>query len=103
MRANAKPLSLRINGHEVLVPCGISVAAALALAAPLGLTRHSLQGGSRAPFCGMGVCHECRVEIDGLRMLACQTTCAEGMTIFTDSLKASYGGGSSAHSLRSEA
>ncbi|HCI6741169.1 TPA: (2Fe-2S)-binding protein, partial [Klebsiella variicola subsp. variicola] len=35
----------------------------------------------RAPFCGMGVCQECRVTVDGLRVLACQTLCRAGMQI----------------------
>jgi aerobic-type carbon monoxide dehydrogenase small subunit (CoxS/CutS family) len=37
----------------------------------------------RAPFCGMGVCQECRVLIDGRRRLACQAVCAEGMRVET--------------------
>jgi succinate dehydrogenase/fumarate reductase-like Fe-S protein len=32
----------------------------------------------------MGVCHECRVMIDGQRVLACQTLCRDGMRIDTD-------------------
>ncbi|HGI7054042.1 TPA: 2Fe-2S iron-sulfur cluster-binding protein, partial [Klebsiella aerogenes] len=35
----------------------------------------------RAPFCGMGVCQECRVTVDGLRVLACQTLCRSDMQI----------------------
>lgn len=35
----------------------------------------------RAPFCGMGICQECRVTINGLRRLACQTLCQAGMRI----------------------
>eukprot|EP01035_Chromulina_nebulosa_P006512 gene6513-8807_t len=32
-------------------------------------------GEARAPLCGMGVCHECRVHIQGRIRLACQTAC----------------------------
>jgi len=35
----------------------------------------------RAPFCGMGICQECRVTIDGLRRPACQTLCRDNMQI----------------------
>ncbi|MEX0495839.1 2Fe-2S iron-sulfur cluster-binding protein [Raoultella terrigena] len=35
----------------------------------------------RAPFCGMGVCQECRVTANGRRVLACQTLCLPGMNI----------------------
>jgi succinate dehydrogenase/fumarate reductase-like Fe-S protein len=32
-------------------------------------------------LCGMGICQECRVTIDGLRRLACQTQCRDGMQV----------------------
>ncbi|MFH3710192.1 2Fe-2S iron-sulfur cluster-binding protein, partial [Acinetobacter baumannii] len=35
------------------------------------------------PFCGMGVCQECRVNINGLRVLACQTLCQQDMKVET--------------------
>lgn len=71
------------NGRRLQVPAGTSVAAALAQNAP-GITRTSVTGEARAPLCGMGVCHECRVRIQGRIRLACQTVCAEGMQIHTD-------------------
>ena len=72
-----------VNGTRWHVPAGISVAAALARQAP-GTTRTSVTGEARAPLCGMGVCHECRVRIQGRIRLACQTLCADGMQIHTD-------------------
>lgn len=72
-----------VNGTPLRVPAGISVAAALAQQA-LGTTRTSVTGEARGPLCGMGVCHECRVRIHGRTRLACQTICAEGMSIHTD-------------------
>lgn len=71
------------NGIPLQVPAGTSVAAALAQQTP-GTTRTSVTGEARAPLCGMGVCHECRVRINGRTRLACQTVCAEGMLIHTD-------------------
>lgn len=72
-----------VNGNPRQVPAGTSVAAALAQQPP-GTTRSSVTGEARAPLCGMGVCHECRVRIQGRIRLACQTVCAEGMAIDTD-------------------
>lgn len=72
-----------LDGRTVEVPAGISVAAALRHAAS-GDTRTSLAGAARAPLCGMGICQECRVRIDGRRRLACQTTIATGMAVTTD-------------------
>ncbi|WP_434666233.1 2Fe-2S iron-sulfur cluster-binding protein [Klebsiella sp. B345] len=69
-----------IEGERCEVPPGISVAAALALTAD-PTTRVAVGGQSRAPFCGMGICQECRVTVNGRRMLACQTLCQPEMTI----------------------
>ncbi|MEX9253203.1 (2Fe-2S)-binding protein [Pseudenterobacter timonensis] len=73
-------LTLTIDGEAHAVPVGISVAAALALTGREE-TRRSVTDMPRAPFCGMGVCQECRVTVNGRRMLACQTVCQQGMTI----------------------
>jgi len=74
---------LHIDGRPVRVKAGSSVAAALRVAGGTGTARTSVTGQPRAPFCGMGVCQECRVRVDGRRMLACQTVCAEGMQVET--------------------
>ncbi|WP_394787171.1 (2Fe-2S)-binding protein [Rhodoferax sp.] len=73
-------MNLYINGQPVSVPTGCSVAAALAIAGN-GLARISVSGAPRAPLCGMGICQECRVTVDGVRRLACQTSCASGMRV----------------------
>ncbi|MDB5896280.1 MAG: (2Fe-2S)-binding protein [Rhodoferax sp.] len=76
-------VTLRVNGQPLSVAAGTSVAAALCLAdaAHIGMARRSVRGEARAPFCGMGVCQECRVQIDGRRRLACQTSCEDGMVV----------------------
>jgi NADPH-dependent 2,4-dienoyl-CoA reductase/sulfur reductase-like enzyme len=75
-------LRIRLDGQQVSVAAGSSVAAALA-ARPPSNSRVSVSGERRAAFCGMGVCHECRVLIDGHLRLACQTRCREGMQVDT--------------------
>ncbi len=83
---NAVTITIHINGHRVTVVAGCSVAAAISLAvagAP-GITRRSVSGMLRAPLCGMGICQECRVTINGNpHNLACQTMCVAGMQIDT--------------------
>ncbi|WP_321891937.1 2Fe-2S iron-sulfur cluster-binding protein [Paraburkholderia tropica] len=77
---------LDVDGHSVRVAAGSSVVAAIALATSDGVvaTRRSVTGALRGPLCGMGVCQECRVTIDGVaHRLACQTVCAEGMNVVT--------------------
>lgn len=81
--STATVVQIVVNGRPLQVPAGTSVAAALAQQTP-GATRTSVTGEARAPLCGMGVCHECRVRIHGRTRLACQTVCAEGMLIHTD-------------------
>ncbi|PBJ27554.1 Hydrogen cyanide synthase subunit HcnA [Pseudomonas sp. ACN8] len=73
---------LLLDGHALKVAEGTSVAAALAFASD-GCTRTSVSGQRRAPLCGMGICQECRVTIDGRRRLACQTLCRDGMQVET--------------------
>ncbi|MDR3098786.1 MAG: (2Fe-2S)-binding protein [Paraburkholderia sp.] len=79
-------ITLDVDGHSVSVARGSSVVAAVALAAGSAgvITRRSVSGALRGPLCGMGVCQECRVTIDGVRhRLACQTLCADGMEVVT--------------------
>ena len=76
-------LQLSIDGQPVRVRAGTSVAAALHTGGLGGIARHSVLGQPRAPFCGMGICQECRVQVDGRRQLACQTPCRDGMRVET--------------------
>jgi predicted molibdopterin-dependent oxidoreductase YjgC len=73
---------LLLDGRPLRVADGTSVAAALALGGD-GCARTSVSGQRRAPLCGMGICQECRVSIDGVRRLACQTLCRDGMRVET--------------------
>ena len=76
-------ISITIDDQRVDVNAGISVAAAIALSGN-PVTRTSVTGQPRAPVCGMGICMECRVTIDGqAHQLACQILCLDGMRINT--------------------
>jgi aerobic-type carbon monoxide dehydrogenase small subunit (CoxS/CutS family) len=77
-------IELSLNGLPLRVAQGSTVAAALYLGGD-GSSRTSVGGQRRAPLCGMGVCQECRVSIDGQRRLACQTLCRPGMRVETRS------------------
>ncbi len=74
-------IQLFINEQPISVLDGTTVAAALAQVK--SFSRLSVTGEARTPFCGMGVCQECRVKIKGLRVLACQTLCQDGMKVET--------------------
>lgn len=82
----SETVTLEVDGRSVSVAAGSSVAAAVALATGDAgvVTRRSVGGALRGPLCGMGVCQECRVTIDGVpHRLACQTVCAAGMEVVT--------------------
>ena len=77
-------IQIRLNGRTVRVPAGTMVAAAI-MASGVSSFRRSVTGEPRGPLCGMGICFECRVTIDGVpHCRSCQTPCAEGMEITTD-------------------
>jgi aerobic-type carbon monoxide dehydrogenase small subunit (CoxS/CutS family) len=77
-------IQLLVNGTTVRVPEGTTVAAAVALAGATTF-RRSVRGEMRTPLCGMGICMECRVTIDGrAHCRSCQILCAHGMEVRTD-------------------
>ncbi len=75
-------VTVNIEGADVQVPEGETVAAA-ALVHHLGYTRTTpISGAHRSPLCMMGVCFECLMEIDGLaNQQACQVQVKNGMII----------------------
>lgn len=75
-------VAVTIDGEPASVPAGISVAAAV-LTTKDGATRTTAVSGiGRAPYCMMGVCFECLMDIDGIpNRQACMVTVAEGMAI----------------------
>lgn len=79
----AEDIAIQINGRSFTVPAGSTVAAAVLHA---GVPcRTSVTGEPRSALCGMGICFECRVTIDGRRhRRGCQTTCQAGMEICSD-------------------
>ena len=79
----AEPITLSVNGRRITVESGAMVSTAVALA---GITtfRHSVTGEARGPLCGMGICFECRVTINGTpHRRACQVFGEPGMEVKT--------------------
>jgi D-hydroxyproline dehydrogenase subunit gamma len=80
----AETVTVQINGRPVTVAAGTVVAVALARAGQWRF-RRSTGGQGRGPLCGMGVCFECRVTVNGRpHVRSCQTLCEEGMEVRTD-------------------
>ena len=77
-------VKLSVNGVAVAVPAGAMVSTAVAMAG-VGVYRRSVSGEPRGPLCGMGICFECRVTIDGrAHCRSCQVVCRPGMEVRTD-------------------
>ena len=80
----ADSVTLSVNGTAVTVPSGAMVSTAVAMAG-VSLYRRSITAEPRAPLCGMGICFECRVTIDGrAHCRSCQVVCQEGMEVRAD-------------------
>lgn len=75
-------VTLRIEGREYQVPAGISVAAAVLLCGFKKVRSTPVTNSPRLPFCMMGVCFDCLMNIDGMpNQQACQMEVRANMTI----------------------
>ena len=80
--SNAKGVTLTIEGKKITSPAGSSVAAAMLTAGFVYVRTTPVSGARRAPFCMIGTCFDCLVEIDGIpNRQACQTTVRQGMRV----------------------
>lgn len=76
-------LTILVNGRSVTGLDGTTVAAAILMSGEAHF-RTSVLGEPRGPLCGMGICFECRVEIDGIpHNRSCQIVCRDGMIVTT--------------------
>lgn len=69
------------DGTALSLPEGANLAAAL-LGAGVTVFRHTpVSGAPRAPFCMMGACFDCLIEVDGVTRQACMLEVSEGLII----------------------
>ena len=77
-------VGITIDGAPFVAREDDSVAAALLAAGTVAFRVTPTSGAPRGPFCMMGVCFDCLVEIDGRpNEQACMTAVAPGMRIVT--------------------
>ena len=68
-------MTIAVNGSPVDVPAGTTVAAAVMRAGAVAFR----------PLCGMGICFECRVTLNGRpHERSCQILCEPGMEVRSD-------------------
>ena len=76
-------VTVTVNGAPVVVLSGTTVAVAIVMAGQA--CRMSVSGEPRGPLCGIGICFECRVAIDGNpHVRSCQVLCEQGMEVATE-------------------
>ncbi len=73
-----------VDGTAVAAPRSATLTAVLVAAGRWTLRAHPLTGEPRGPLCGMGVCLECEVTVDGQPgTRACLTRITDGMRVQT--------------------
>lgn len=77
-----QPVHIHVDNQPLICRAGDSVAAAL-FAAGIDACRNTVVSGSaRGPYCMMGVCYDCLVQIDGVaNRQACMTPVREGLQV----------------------
>ena len=75
-------IELTVDGRALTAPAGQSLAAVL-LKAGQETLRTSPAGNPRGLYCGIGVCQECRVVVDGTVVRSCITPVTAGMRVTT--------------------
>lgn len=75
-------VNIIIEGAAVTVPAGYTVASALLASGYNSNRRSVISAQSRGPYCMMGVCYECLVEVDGVaNRQGCMTEVYDGMAV----------------------
>lgn len=72
---------VRFAGQDLTLREGGNLAAELLAAGVTPFRRTPVSGAPRAPFCMMGACFDCLVEIDGVTRQACMCEVGPGMEI----------------------
>ena len=79
---NEPTVTITIEDRQIKVPASDSVAAAMLAAGIVTARATPISGAHRGPYCMMGTCFECLVEIDGVpNQQACRTQVREGMNV----------------------
>src|SRR3954451_20847607 len=78
--ARGAQVSLTVDGEPLMAYLGETLAAAMLADGRRTLRRSPRSGSPRGVFCGMGICYECLMVVDGRpNVRACMTPVSEGM------------------------
>lgn len=78
----AKLVEISVDGEIMSVEEGEPIAAVLLRVPPFIARTTPVSGSARAPYCMMGVCFDCLVEVDGeTSTRSCLTRARDGMVV----------------------
>ncbi len=78
------PITVSIDGQSVVAYAGETVAAVLLAQGRRTFRQTARTGAGRGLFCGIGICYDCLVTVDGMpNVRACLTPVAAGAVIET--------------------
>ncbi len=81
--SGSQPIVFHFEGAAFRAFAGESIAAALLAVGVKRLRSSPRQREARGLFCGIGVCQECVVLVDGRTVTACMVSVKEGMQVFS--------------------
>jgi predicted molibdopterin-dependent oxidoreductase YjgC len=76
-------IEIQVDGETTVAVPGESLASALLASGRRAFRRTERRGEVRGPYCNMGVCFECVIEVDGRLVQACMTPVRAGMQVAT--------------------
>jgi len=78
------PFTIQVDGEFITAYRGETLAAVLLAAGKMTMRMVPKKQSMRGYYCGMGICHECLVELeDGTKIRSCQTMIEPAMKIKT--------------------
>lgn len=83
LKPQGQKIQIFFDNQEIEAFEGENLAAALLAAGIKQLRKNPVSKQPRAPYCMMGACFECLVEIDGQSKQACMTETTAGLTVRT--------------------
>lgn len=78
-----RSIQLLVDGEPLSAYEGETIAAALLTAGRRSFSHTVPSGTPRGVFCGIGVCFDCLVTVDGCQVRACVTPVGDGMQVST--------------------
>ena len=74
-------VEVEFDGHTFMLEEGGNLAAELLAEKIVFFRKTPVSGSARGPFCMMGACFDCLVEIDGVSQQACMLQVSKGMSV----------------------